>query len=458
MMSRQVDYSDLKAKLISWLQKKMPQARNFSISNIERSGAGFSNETFLFDLSWEEKGQSRSEGLLLRTSPQTYPVYPDYDLSKQFRILEALQPVNVPVPRVYWLEKDRSILGSPFFLMGRLDGKVPPDFPVYHTSGICHDASPEQRAKMWWSCIDAMVKIHKFDWKKAGLSVLDLPGDDSGPLGREWAYWERYLNWAKEEPEPILEEALDWLKKNQYAPERITLCWGDARLPNTIWSPDCKLLGVLDWEMAYLGDPESDFVFFLSFDRFLSDDVGIPRLPGLPGKEETIEYYEKLTGWKVKNLLYNEVSAAVRSGTVVLKVTKNLQKIGILPPSDGSQMNNFATQRLARLLNLAPPGAGSQKKDGVRIDAVTVTVQFHLTGPRGRDWYVLSDKGEVSLHEGRAANPDVTVTASAEDWAAIRSGELKRFHAHTSGRLKTEGKRAIFDQLEDTIIRLDSCR
>jgi aminoglycoside phosphotransferase (APT) family kinase protein len=101
MQARQADLADVQLKLMGWLQKKMPQARKVSMSGMERSGSGLSNESFLFDLSWQEAGQHKSEGMVLRCAPRSYPVFPEYDLGKQFHIMKALQGTNVPVPRVY---------------------------------------------------------------------------------------------------------------------------------------------------------------------------------------------------------------------------------------------------------------------------------------------------------------------------------------------------------------------
>ena len=137
-------------------------------------------------------------------------------------------------------------------------------------------------------------------------------------LSAELEYWERYLSWRREEPQPILDATLEWLKENRYTPKHITLCWGDARMPNTIYSMNGDVLAIVDWEMAYLGDPESDLGFFLLLDWQHSEGYGIPRLEGSPGKEETVKHYEEFTGWKVENLLYNEVLAAFRAGIVIL--------------------------------------------------------------------------------------------------------------------------------------------
>jgi len=455
MISRQVDLADIQSKLIDWLQQKMPQARKLSISAMERPGLGFSSESFLFDLSWQEDGQSRSEGMVLRCAPRSYPVFPDYDLGKQFGILDRLRGTNVPVPEVYWLEEDENILGTTFYLMRKIDGILPAEYPPYHSFGLYYDATPEQRAKMWWGTHQAMAKIHQLDWKSLGLSFLGIPGGGTGPLDQHLDYYERYLNWVKEdpqEPQPILEAALDWLKKNRYAPEHVSLCWGDCKITNTMYSPDFDVLGILDWEMAYLGDPESDLAHLIFMDFVLSEGYGIPRLDGSPGREETVQRYEELTGWKVKNLFYNDVLVALRFGVINLKMMKNFKKLGIAIPGEDVEQNNVCTQTLASLLDLPAPGA--PKRESTRIEDVTVTVQFHLTGPGGSDWYLVADRGTGTRHEGTVDNPDTTLTVSAEDWAAIQSGELDRTHAWLSGKLKIDGDMTLLLQLEDLISKL----
>ncbi|MBM3133034.1 MAG: hypothetical protein FJZ95_08395, partial [Chloroflexi bacterium] len=413
------------------------------------------NESFLFTLDWEEAGKPKSAGMVLRAEGKTYPVYPDSKIRKQFLILQRLEGAGVPAPRPYWYESDESLLGTPFYIMGRINGSVPSEFPPYHSFGLCYDATPEKRARMWWSTLEAVAGLHKLDWRKLDFSFLGIPPSGTGPLDQVLAYWEKYFEWTKESPDeshPTFEAARDWLRANRYAPEHVSVCWGDARLPNAIYSPDGEVLGLLDWDAAHLGDPESDLAFILTLDHLLGEGTGVPRLPGFPNKEETVRRYEELTGRKVKHLFYNEVLAAYTSGLTILKVQKNLKKIGIVLPGDDPERDNFSTRYLAGLLGLAMPGAATAEVR--RIEDVMAVVQFRLTGPSGRDWYLVSDKGKVTRHNGVAPNPDATVTASAEDWAAIQRGELKRFHAWTSGKLTITGNNSLVQQLEDTIGKL----
>jgi len=455
MMPRQVDLDAVRSKLSVWLQKKMPQARNLTLGAIERSGAGFTNESFLFDLSWEEEGKERSAGMVLRMEGRTYPVYPDPKIKKQFQILKRLEGTCVPAPKPYWFEEDESLLGTPFYIMGKIAGAVPSEFPPYHSFGICYEASPEVRARMWWSLLEAVAELHKLDWRRLDFAFLGVPPPGTGPIDQELAYWERYFQWTKESPDeshPTFEAALRWLKENRYEPKRVTVCWGDARMPNAIFSPEGRCLGLLDWDAAHLGDPESDLAFILTLDYLLGEGTGVPRLAGLPTKEETVRRYEALTGWKVEHLFYNEVLAGFTAGLTILKVQKNLKKIGIVLPGDDPERDNFCTRYLAHLLGLPMPGAA---KVGVkRIEEVVATVQFHLTGPGGSEWYLVSDHGKVTRHEGVVADPDATVTCPADVWAAIQRGEINRFHAWTSGALTITGDNALVQQLEEAIAKM----
>lgn len=192
MQVRQIDFAGSQSKFLAWLQKKMPGATELSIANIERSGSGLSNETFLFDLSWKEGGKSQSKGMVLRLPPKSFPVHPQYELNNQFRIMRILGKTNVPVPEVYWMEDDVEVLGAPFYLMGKLKGIVPPDYPPYHSFGMYFDATPAQRAKIWWGSVDATADVHRLDWKKLGFSFLGVPKGGTDAVDRRLDYLERF--------------------------------------------------------------------------------------------------------------------------------------------------------------------------------------------------------------------------------------------------------------------------
>lgn len=453
-MSRDVDLLDIQSKLLNWLRKKMPNASDFVISDLERSGAGFTNESFLFDLSWDEGRERKSAGMLLRLEGTVYPIYPDPKVEMQFRILEQLGKTNVPVPRVYWFESDKSLFGTPFYVMSKLDGEVPSEFPPYHSFGICYDATPEMREKMWWQLIEGAARLHMVDWKGMDFSFLGVPPEGTGPIDQDLDYWERFLEWTKDTPDethPVLETALAWLQDNRYEPEHVSICWGDARFPNSIFGADGDLLGLLDWDISHIGDPESDLAFIIVTDYLLCEGIGVPRLEGFPNKEDTIRRYEKVTGRKVNNYFYNEVRAACVMGLHVVKVQRNLKQLGVSLPGDDPDRDNFCTQYLAKLLDLPSPGIAG--REITRIEDLEATVQVRLTGPNGGDWYIVCDKGDVARYDGLAENPTTTLTAPANTWAAVQKGEMNQFHAWTTGELQIDGDHAVLHLLEDVIAK-----
>jgi aminoglycoside phosphotransferase (APT) family kinase protein/putative sterol carrier protein len=452
MTAKQGEFSEMQARLTTWLEKKIPEAGNLSISDIQKPGMGLSSETYLIDVNWEESGRERTKRVVLRAAPREFKVFPDYELGHQFHIMEALKDTKVPVATMLWLEEDASIIGAPFFLMERLDGEVPQDFPSYHGSGMFFEAAPAERAKMWWGSLEAMVELHKIDWKTLGVDFLGTPGGGTDPLDRQLAYWDRFFDWIKEDPQeahPTIEAGMAWLRENRYAPERVVLCWGDARIGNTLFSkPERDVLAVMDWEMAYLGDPESDLAWFIMLDRQHSVGAGLPRCEGTPTPEETVARYEELTGWRVENLFYNEVLGATRYGMILVSVFRKFRQQGI-PIDEDMILNNFCTQRLSELLDLPSPGPA--KTETTNLDEITVSIQFHFTGPGGGDWHLISDKGRGSRHDGVVQNPTCTITVSADDWAAIQRGELNRLDAWSTGRLVVDGDLNVMMQLEDMI-------
>jgi len=456
-MNREIDPLErVVAGLVLWLGEKIPEARNISISSMQKPGMGLSNETYLFDISFDQSGERMTKEMVLRSVPHGNKVFPDYHLSHQFLIMKALRTSRVPVPEMLWLEEDAGVIGSPFYIMERIHGTMPKDYPSYHGTGMLFDTNPETRLAIWRDSIGMLARIHMLDWEWLSLDFLGVPESGTGPIDRQLLYWERFLAWIKDDPSesyPILERALLWLRENRYEPERVTLCWGDARIGNILYrEPEYSIAAVLDWEMAFLGDPEADLVWFIFIDRYLAEEYGMPRLEGLPSQEATVKRYEEETGWKVKHYAYNEVFAALRFGMVLVSVIKKLRGFGMLNYGD-MMHNNYCTRRLAEILGMPQPGP-QKKSDTVNIKESRVSIQFRLTGPGGSLWHIISDRGTAERYEGIIDNPACTVRASARDWHALQTGRLNQIEAWKTGRLVVEGDLQVMVQLRDEISRL----
>ena len=125
------------------------------------TSTGYSSETLLIDVSWEEGGERRTEALVARLAPSTsdVPVFPSYDLRKQFETMRLVERLtDVPVPKMWWLGEDTATLGSPFFVMGRVEGAVPPDMmPYTFGDNWLFDSGPENKRTLQESSVAVLA-------------------------------------------------------------------------------------------------------------------------------------------------------------------------------------------------------------------------------------------------------------------------------------------------------------
>ncbi|MFA4835015.1 MAG: phosphotransferase family protein [Dehalococcoidia bacterium] len=358
-MLQETDLRSREAKLKVWLESKLPQAKNLSISPLEKASAGFSNETYLFEAKWKERGEEKSRPMAIRWPPTGTPLFPDNDVLMQYRVMQCLGNSDLPVPRMYWCEEDESVLGVPFYVMGRIQGKSPADYPPGpHARGMLFEATLQRRRELWWRTVEAIAKIHTLDWQKLGLSFLGVPRDGREALERQIDKWERWLDWGASESLPVQRAGIDWLRKNIFEPSHMGLCWGDARPGNMLYRND-KVVAVLDWEFAHIGPPETDLMYFLLSDQSFVDMYGFPRLEGLPGWDETVAYYEGLVGRKIENAPYYKALTFLSIAVMAVLLGKAVAAAGGMEgfPSDFAT-NNWGTHKLAEFLGISQSRPG----------------------------------------------------------------------------------------------------
>lgn len=334
----------LAAALEPIVRERIPGAENAKVVNVRRTERGFSTETFLFDLEGVESGTHQSAGYVFRRPPEV-SLFPDYDLRRQYLVADRLAPTALPVPTMRWIDVEDNPLGSPYYVMDRIEGgEAPSDFPSYHTAGNYFEADEAGRAKMWWGCVETMARLHQLDPAELRLGFLALPEYGDKPVEQAVNYFDMALRWAAPDLPPIFDRALTWLKDNLYEPEHVSVVWGDARMSNILYGPDLDIRGALDWEMAYLGDHEADLAWLLFLDWACSEFEGHAPLPGTPTREETVARYEELTGWTVKNLQFNEILAAVQLSLPLLRLSTHLQLDG------HTDLTAFCKAKLEQLL------------------------------------------------------------------------------------------------------------
>lgn len=350
----QRDLDLARKNLVSYFARVLPGARDVDVQNLAAPGMGFSNETLLLDLSYAQGGVRHDEPLVIRVRPKVM-VFPEYDLRRQFNVMQMLERTDVPVPHMRWFEDGDDVLGASFYVMDRIEGVVPQDYPPYHVAGFCTEMTPADRAALWWDGVDKLARIHRLDWRQLGFGFLERPDLGATPLAQQLEYYRRYLAWASDgRPQPTVDAGLAWLLANQPADEPVGLSWGDSRVGNMIFS-GARCVAVLDWEMVALGNPEQDLGWWLFLDWHHSGGIGVERLEGFPAREETTARYEQLVGRPVKHLHYYEAFAAFRFAVVMIRIAQLVREAGLPAPEDMAT-NNTCTQGLARLLDLPAPG------------------------------------------------------------------------------------------------------
>jgi aminoglycoside phosphotransferase (APT) family kinase protein len=347
-------------KLTEWLAGRLSDARDLTLSNLELPPSGNSNETLYFDARWTETGEAHHERLVARVQPDNFQIFLDADVMLQYRMMEALAAHSaVPVPQLRWAETDRSVLGSPFFIMERVDGRVLLEVPSYQKSGWAVDLTPAEREQLWLSAMEAFSLIPRLDWTN-GFDFLAEGTADS--------YLDRYLEWVRAwytwagrgRHRPITDAAMEYVLSHRPGQSSCGVIWGDARVGNMIFTETADVAAVIDWEMAALGPPEIDLGWWLFFDRFMTDGMGVSRLDGFPDREDTISHYETLTGLGTSDLEYYEILAALRMATVIIRTGEMRVEQGVFDDATGFTTQNPVTQLLARHLGLPVPELAPQ--------------------------------------------------------------------------------------------------
>jgi len=319
------DLQKLAQALLPWLHLHIPEAESITLSGLRKSAAGGSSETLFLEPLIREQGCVRHEAWVLRIEATVHQIYQDPSVERQYRVMQALsRSSSVPVPKVLWYESDRSVIGAPFFLMERVEGAIPD--ALHNSGGFLTQITTSQRELIWLSAIQTLAKIHTVELEP--FRFLDRPSLGDSGLDQEIAVWDSYMRWSGAPIRPIQERARQWLS-DQLPRERPTgLAWGDARPGNMIFR-DNACIAVIDWETVSLGGAETDLGWWLFFDWFVSDGFGVPRLPGLGTREQTLKVWEEFAGRKARNMQWHELFATWRFSLISDRAGHLARQLGL---------------------------------------------------------------------------------------------------------------------------------
>jgi aminoglycoside phosphotransferase (APT) family kinase protein len=253
-------------------------------------GDGHSNVTFAL-----------STDVVLRRPPRG-PLPPSaHDVLREARLLKALAPTPVRAPKVLAVSDDVSIIGSPFYVMEKIDGDVITDSIPEPLD------NPTERARAASELVDSLVELHAVDWQQVGLEGFGKPtGYLERQLRRFTGLWEHNRTRELEQ----VEQVGSWLAANIPESPPATIVHGDYRLGNTMFArtAPARLLAILDWEMATIGDPLADIGYMMlhwvqadeASGRFTLQSV--TDRPGFPTRQELIALYEERSGRSMQSL------------------------------------------------------------------------------------------------------------------------------------------------------------
>jgi aminoglycoside phosphotransferase (APT) family kinase protein len=346
------DPTSLQSSLEEWLATRPGVNGEVEISNIDAPAeTGHSSETIMFDASWSSGDGRHEERLVLRTAPSGHTVFPTYDLGLQYEVIQRVgQASDIPLPPLRWYEPDPQFIGKEFFVMGRVDGQVPPDRLPYTMQGwLLEESTPEEQRQLQLNGIEILARLHAIDWRAAGLDILDQRRYGATGLDQQLGFYEAFLAWGRgEHPHERLHEVARWLRANTPDPEpEPVLNWGDARIGNMLFV-DHRPVAVLDWEMATLGPPQVDLAWSCLLERFFSAELGVPNLPGFLPIDGVVAHYEQVSGRTVGDLGWYTVWAAFRYAVVMMRICQAAALDGVDPGF--TEDDNPASQMMDRVL------------------------------------------------------------------------------------------------------------
>ena len=300
------DLDQVSLMLEGWLRSRLPAARSISVVNAAYPrGAGQSHETILFDLETETADGPGRQGCVIRIKPQEFTIYPDDLFEQQYRVMQAVRG-TVKVAEILWVEEDPSLFGSPFFVMEKLDGRVPVSIPRYRHTGWVADATPQQRRKMWASGVEQLAAVQKVPLEDVAF-LAGPPGARQGN-DQELDKYSRYIDWIEQDrPWPVLHEGMARLLSMRPAQEVAGLVWGDSRLGNILFDDDFEAVAVMDWEQPSLGGALHDLAWWNVISQTMHGATrDEPHLEGMGTREETIALWEQLSGKSAADIEWYE--------------------------------------------------------------------------------------------------------------------------------------------------------
>lgn len=245
---------------------------------------GQSNPTFMLE--------TPERRYVMRKKPPGKLLKSAHMVDREYRVIEALAETDVPVPRVHCLCQDEGVIGTSFYVMEYVEGRVirRPDLP---------GASREERSAIYDSMNEVLASLHSVDFEAVGLSDFGKPGNY---FERQIGRWTAQYRAAQTEELTDMEDLTRWLPENIPADDSVSIVHGDFRLENSIFpATGTRMLALLDWELSTIGHPLADLAYNCMIYHFPTtadtDLVDVDcEATGIPTEEAYVKAYCRRTG------------------------------------------------------------------------------------------------------------------------------------------------------------------
>jgi len=253
---------------------------------VQQFRGGQSNPTYLL--------QAPGGRYVLRRKPPGKLLKSAHAVDREFRIISALYGADFPVPRPYVLCNDDAVIGTMFYIMECVEGRIfwELDLPA---------CSSDERSAIYDSANATIARLHSFDYASLGLEDFGKPGNY---FERQISRWSGQYRASETAAVPAMDQLIDWLPDNIPGDDSASIVHGDFRLDNAIVHPvEPRIIAVLDWELSTIGHPLADFTYHLM--TWQMPDIGIGSAGllgrdlaalGIPGEEEYAQKYCERTG------------------------------------------------------------------------------------------------------------------------------------------------------------------
>ncbi|MBX3264697.1 MAG: phosphotransferase family protein, partial [Labilithrix sp.] len=283
------------ARLARWLGEHVPGCAGGAVTVLQFKG-GQSNPTYWLGVEGGEGGGADGVALVLRKKPPGKLLPSAHAVEREYRVMRALRGTDVPVPDALALCEDDAIVGTPFFVMRWMPGRI------FWDPTVPELASNDARRALYEEYVRVLAALHQVDYAAVGLADYGKVG---GFVRRQVERWSKQYTASRTGEIPSMEALMRWLGDNVPASDETTLVHGDYRIDNLMFDASDarapKAIAVLDWELSTLGHPLSDLAYAcMGYHLNLPGRGGLAGVDvaalGIPTEDELVARYVELTG------------------------------------------------------------------------------------------------------------------------------------------------------------------